>query len=214
MLGTMMVGNVLFVIIPGHWELVREAHGSRARPDARDQGQAALRAQQLPDASRRAGDARPALSLCLRSEHGWLVLVALMLVGAWLRLYFNLRHRGRTESGGSRRAPRSPCSRRDRDSPRRRGARSRRGGAVRAGRGDRRAALCRVPFDDADELVVLVATGGNRVRHAGADRGRAAAIEEQAVRTRAMPLGAITEMTDAERELLGRWIAQGAKVAP
>ena len=45
-------------------------------------------------------------------------------------------------------------------------------------------------------------------------KARAAAIEEQAVRTRAMPLGNVTEMTDAEREVLGRWIAQGAKVAP
>jgi uncharacterized membrane protein len=45
-------------------------------------------------------------------------------------------------------------------------------------------------------------------------RARAAAIDEQAVRTRAMPLGNVTEMTDAERELLGRWIAQGAKVEP
>jgi uncharacterized membrane protein len=45
-------------------------------------------------------------------------------------------------------------------------------------------------------------------------RARANAIEEQAVRTRAMPLGNVTGMTDAERELLGRWIRQGAKVAP
>jgi uncharacterized membrane protein len=29
-----------------------------------------------------------------------------------------------------------------------------------------------------------------------------------------MPLGNTTGMTDAERELLGRWIRQGAKVAP
>jgi uncharacterized membrane protein len=45
-------------------------------------------------------------------------------------------------------------------------------------------------------------------------RARADAIEEQAVRTRAMPLGNTTGMTEAERELLGRWIRQGAKVAP
>ena len=32
MLGTMMVGNVLFVIIPGHWELVR-AKGAGREPD-------------------------------------------------------------------------------------------------------------------------------------------------------------------------------------
>ena len=43
----------------------REARRSRARPGARDQGQAALGAQQLPDAARRAGDARAALPVCL-----------------------------------------------------------------------------------------------------------------------------------------------------
>ena len=45
-------------------------------------------------------------------------------------------------------------------------------------------------------------------------RSRASQIEEQAVRTNAMPLGNVTGMTDAERELLGRWIDQGAKVEP
>ena len=40
---------------------------------------------------------------------------------------------------------------------------------------------------------------------------QAAAIERVAVLTRVMPLGNSTEMTDAERELLGRWIRQGAE---
>jgi len=39
-------------------------------------------------------------------------------------------------------------------------------------------------------------------------------IEEQAVQTRAMPLGNVTGMTDAERALLGRWIRLGARVEP
>ena len=43
-------------------------------------------------------------------------------------------------------------------------------------------------------------------------KARAEAIEEQTVRTRAMPLGNVTKMTEAERELLGRWIAQGATI--
>ena len=30
------------------------------------------------------------------ADHAWLVLVALMLLGAWARLFFNLRHQGRT----------------------------------------------------------------------------------------------------------------------
>jgi uncharacterized membrane protein len=35
---------------------------------------------------------------------------------------------------------------------------------------------------------------------------RAEAIEEQAVRTKAMPLGNVTGMTDEEREVLGAWL--------
>jgi uncharacterized membrane protein len=37
-------------------------------------------------------------------------------------------------------------------------------------------------------------------------------IYEQAVATHTMPMGALTAMTDEEREMLGRWIKQGAKV--
>jgi len=43
-------------------------------------------------------------------------------------------------------------------------------------------------------------------------RARAAAIEEQAVRTKAMPLGNLTRMTQEERERLGAWIDQGARI--
>ena len=32
-------------------------------------------------------------------ERGWLVLVAFMAIGAWVRHYFNLRHLGRNEWG-------------------------------------------------------------------------------------------------------------------
>ena len=39
-----------------------------------------------------------------------------------------------------------------------------------------------------------------------------AKIESQAVLTRTMPPGNATKMTREERELLGRWIAQGASV--
>ncbi|MEM7405904.1 MAG: urate hydroxylase PuuD [Pseudomonadota bacterium] len=39
---------------------------------------------------------------------------------------------------------------------------------------------------------------------------QAAAIQSQAVLSRAMPLGNVTGMTDAERELLGAWVRSGA----
>jgi uncharacterized membrane protein len=40
----------------------------------------------------------------------------------------------------------------------------------------------------------------------------APAIEQQAVDSTAMPLGNLTKMTTEERRILGRWIAQGAKI--
>ena len=43
-------------------------------------------------------------------------------------------------------------------------------------------------------------------------RDQADAIEQQAVQTKTMPLGNVTKMTQAERDLLGQWIAQGAKI--
>ncbi|MEA2690575.1 MAG: hypothetical protein QOD51_3182, partial [Candidatus Eremiobacteraeota bacterium] len=43
-------------------------------------------------------------------------------------------------------------------------------------------------------------------------RANAARIEQQAVTTHAMPLGNVTRMTDAERKVLGEWIAAGAKI--
>ena len=39
-----------------------------------------------------------------------------------------------------------------------------------------------------------------------------ARIQVQAVDSKAMPLGNVTKMTEAERDLLARWIAQGAKI--
>ena len=41
---------------------------------------------------------------------------------------------------------------------------------------------------------------------------QASAIEQQAVVLKAMPLGNLTHMTRAERDALGAWIRQGAKI--
>jgi len=41
---------------------------------------------------------------------------------------------------------------------------------------------------------------------------QSAAIETVAVQSHTMPLQNATHMTDAERRLLGAWIAQGAKI--
>jgi uncharacterized membrane protein len=98
MLGTIMVGNVFFVIIPGQKKMVAE-----------------IRAGREPDpAPGRAGKQRsvhntyftlPVLfsmisghyPMTYSHRHGWLVLVAIMLAGVLIRQFFVLRHRGSTK---------------------------------------------------------------------------------------------------------------------
>ena len=97
MLGTIMAANVFFSIIPAHWELIRAKEAGR-EPDPAP----ALAAKQrsvhnnyltLPVLlTMLAGH----FSFVYTTGHAWLVLVALMLLGAGIRLFFNLRHAGRT----------------------------------------------------------------------------------------------------------------------
>ena len=97
MLGTIMVANVFFVIIPAHWDLVRAKQAGR-EPDPAP----GIRAKQrsvhnnyltLPVLLAMLGDH---FAFAYGHADGWLVLVCLMLVGAWIRHFFNLRHAGRT----------------------------------------------------------------------------------------------------------------------
>jgi uncharacterized membrane protein len=95
-IGTMMAGNVLFVIIPGHWELVRAKEAGR-EPDPRFGIKGKVRSVHnnyltLPVVFTMISNHFPSV---YGHSHAWLVLVALMLVGAWIRHFFNLRHRGR-----------------------------------------------------------------------------------------------------------------------
>ena len=95
MIGTMMVGNVFFVIIPNHWKLVRAKEAGEA-PNPRWNREGKTRSVHnnyltLP------------VLLAMLSNHfnvlyghreGWIAFVALMAIGAVVRHYYNLRHRG------------------------------------------------------------------------------------------------------------------------
>jgi len=97
MLGTIMVANVFFVIIPAHWELVRAKQAGR-EPDPAP----GLRAKQRSVHNNYL--TLPVLFAMLAGHfpftyshsYAWLVLVGLMVIGAWIRHFFNLRHAGRT----------------------------------------------------------------------------------------------------------------------
>jgi uncharacterized membrane protein len=90
MLGTIMAANVLLVIIPAHRRLLRGP-----APEA------GLRGKQrsvhnnyltLPVVFTMIAGHFPSIT---GHRHGWAAVVALMAVGAWLRVFFNLRHGGR-----------------------------------------------------------------------------------------------------------------------
>jgi len=92
-----MAANVLFVIIPAHWELVRAKEAGRD-PDPTPAIEAKRRSVHnnyltLPVlVTMLAGH----FSFLTGRAHAWLILLVLMLVGAWVRHFYNLRHAGRT----------------------------------------------------------------------------------------------------------------------
>ena len=216
MLGTMMAGNVLFNIIPAHRELVAAKEAGR-EPDPTP----GIRAKQrsvhnnyltLPVVFAMLANHFP---LAYGHEHGWLVLVAIMAVGAWIRHFFNLRHRGRTVWAIPASAAVALAALALAIRPDEAGTGGRSGGErepVEFAEVERivseRCAVCHsaspteaqsapegVTFDTPEEIAA-----------------QAAAIRQQAVETHAMPPGNVTGMTDEERDLLAKWIGAGAKV--
>ncbi|HZQ04350.1 MAG TPA: urate hydroxylase PuuD, partial [Gaiellaceae bacterium] len=96
MLGTVMVANVFFVIIPAHWELVRAKEAGRD-PDPRWNARGKQRSVHnnyltLPVVFAMLSNHFP---FTYGHRHAWLILVVLLVLGAWTRHFFNLRHRGR-----------------------------------------------------------------------------------------------------------------------
>jgi uncharacterized membrane protein len=97
MIGTVMAANVFFDIIPAHRELIDAKEAGR-EPDPRPGIQAKQRSVHnnyltLPVLLTMLAGHFP---FAYGADNAWLVLVGLMAVGAWARLFFNLRHTGRT----------------------------------------------------------------------------------------------------------------------
>jgi uncharacterized membrane protein len=211
MLGTMMVGNVFFVIIPAHRELVRAKQEGR-EPDPAANARGKLRSVHnnyltLPVVFTMLSNHFP---FTYGHSYAWLILVVLLVIGAWIRHFFNLRHAGRTvwaipvtsaiaiavlailirpqneSSAGTASVPFTTV----------------------AGIVDRRCSACH----SAHPTKVDTAPLGIELDTPKEIRSHADAIRQQAVDTHTMPLGNVTGMTEAERALLGRWIAQGAKI--
>lgn len=211
--GTIMAANVFLVIIPAHRKLV-----------------AAIEAGAEPEAWRGIAAARrslhnnyltlPVVFLMISNHYpmtyahplGWLMLGALALIGGWVRHYYNLRHAGRNRpwmlavgaaglgavallaTAGAPEPTAADASATPVDF-----------GEVR----DVIAVRCAVchsahPVHDLFDAP----PGGIAFDTAEEIRARADQIHAVTVETRIMPLGNLTEMTEEERALVGRWSEQ------
>jgi uncharacterized membrane protein len=210
MLGTIMAANVLFNIIPAHWDLIRAKEAGEP-PDPAPGLEAKRRSVHnnyltLPVVFAMISNHFP---FTYGHDQGWLILVALVVIGAFVRHFFNLRHAGRDawwipvtaavavvalavairpDDGG------------DGDGPAR---------AVTAEEAQAIVQQRCVPCHAAEPTQEGFDTPPAGVAFDTLEQiqSQATAIEAQAVDSTAMPLGNVTQMTDEERETLGAWIA-------
>jgi uncharacterized membrane protein len=209
MLGTIMVANVLFVIMPAHWELVRARRAGR-EPDPRWNERGKQRSVHnnyltLPVVLAMLSNHFP---FTYGHAHAWLILVALMALGAWTRHYFNLRHTGRNAwwilaSAGAGVVVVALLVRpSDNASP---GSGPAPPFAAVQSIVQARCAPCHSlhptqPGYGAAPAGIRFDTRAEIESHAGL-------IAQLAVQTKTMPPGNATDMTQGERDTLARWLA-------
>ena len=218
MLGTIMAANVWMVIIPSQQKLVAATRAGAALDPA-----LAFNAKQRSVHNNYM--TLPIVFIMLSSHfpstyghrYGWAVMIVLFAIGAVVRHWFNLRNAGHTSHWPIPSAIVAmvaliyavslPVGRPD--------------AAVAAGDEPvsfaaayeviaKRCATCHAarPTDENFEA----APKNVKFDTPAEIRAQAAKIRAVAVLTRTMPLGNATQMTGAERALLGRWIVQGAEI--
>jgi len=209
MLGTIMVANVAHVIIPSQRRLVQATEQGVA-PDPLD----GLRGKQrsvhnnyftLPVLFVMISNHYP---LTYAHAHAWLVLIAIMLLTAYVRHFFNLRHKGRVVWAIPVSAAIAAAALAFVVAP----AKPRASDAVSFAQAQaivaQRCAACHAEKPTQEGF----ATAPKDVKLDTPERiaANAQKIYEQAVASKAMPIGNLTGMTDDERAGLGAWIAAGA----
>ena len=144
--------------------------------------------------------------------HGWLILMGLFVIGGAIRHWFNLRNRGRRNSWLLPAAAAAGF-----------------GLFWYAGQGSGPASDGGGPpvaFAEVQNVIALRCQSCHSATPTHPDfdappknvvfdtpsqiRAQAQPIRQQTAITRVMPLGNVTGMTDDERNLLGRWVSQGA----
>ncbi len=214
LIGTIMVGNVLMLIIPGQRKMVEAmsagrlpdpVHGQKAKQRSVHNNYFTLPVLFIMISNHYA--------MTYQNAHAWLVLAFIMAAGVSIRHFFNLRHKGRVEwrypllgvalllaVAVAIAPPRPPV-------------------AVAA---DPVAQMQTVTAIVAQRCVSCHAAQPTQPGFATAPAGvvleqpeqirqNAERIYKQVVQLKAMPLANLTNMTDAERAQIARWFEAGAK---
>ena len=210
MMGTIMAWNVFFVIMPAQRKLVAAkeqgvapdpVHGQRGKQRSVHNNYLTLPVLFIMISNH--------YPLTYGHRHAWLVLVAIALITAYVRHFFNLRHVGRTVWAIPVIAGLATVGLAIAIAPAPRPAAAHSIADV-----ERIVAARCVPCHAAKptQAGFNEAPKGLALDTRAAIVANAQRIGEQSVSTRAMPLGNLTGMTDDERATLGAWIAAGAKV--
>ncbi len=217
LLGTIMVGNVFFVIIPGQRELVIAKQEGR-EPDPRH----GLRGKQR--SVHNTYFTLPVLFVMISnhyamtygSQYNWLVLVAMTLTGACIRIYFVARHKGKASIvpiaialmllAGliTALAPHTPAA-----APASPAAEQSNGPKLEqvAAIVKQRCTVCH----SAKPTQAGFAAAPKGIMFDTPDQVAEHAVQiQQQVSTRVMPLANLTQMTDDERATIDTWFKHGA----
>jgi uncharacterized membrane protein len=213
-IGTIMVANVFFVIIPGQKEMVKaKVAGRPVDPKYGQMGK--------QRSVHNTYFTLPVLFVMISNhfagftnhKHAWAILMAISLAGALIRLYSVLSHRGDKKPGlliGGYGIliglfvvlfPKAP---------------------------DAGAMVQKVSFSQVRPVIEAKCAGCHAAKPTFAGfaappknvmletpdqiKAQAPAIHQQTVVTRVMPIGNLTNISDAERALIAAWFSQGAKI--
>jgi uncharacterized membrane protein len=211
-LGTIMAANVFRVIIPSQRAMVESLTAGQA-PDARRGRQAALRSLHnnyltLPVLFVMVSSHYPAT---YGSPWGWAILGALFVIGVLVRHWFNLRNAGRRNRWLLPAAALGLVALAALTAPRGSGAGAAGSPAPFAEVRVVIARRCAPCHSSAPTYPgITVAPAGVMFDTPSEIHEKAQRILDRAVTTKTMPLANLTGISDAERDLLRRWVAAGA----
>jgi uncharacterized membrane protein len=152
-------------------------------------------------------------SLTYSAPHNWLVLIAIMAAGALIRHYYIQRHKHRGNPAYPAAAiailagvvfwlaPAAPVT----------GAADKAAAAVDIGQVQKIVEARCVQCHAAKPSLMPTPAKGIMLETPEAIRSHAQAVYQQVVVTKAMPLGNMTNITDEERAVIGKWFEAGAK---